>query len=421
MDANFNKVNWAKDATIYEVNIRQYTPEGTFVAFQKHLPRLKEMGVDILWFMPITSISEKVRKGSLGSYYACSSYTKVNPEFGTILDFTNLVEQAHLLGMKVIIDWVSNHTGRGHEWMELHPDWFARNAQGEFTERNGWDDVVDLNFNNSEMRNALIGAMQYWVRDIKIDGFRCDMAHLVPLDFWKDARKAVDTIKPIYWLAECEEVKYHEVFDTSYAWSLMHVSEKLAKGEVKMNEVYNVLHGYSQYPAGATKLLFTANHDENSWNGTEYEKYGAAAKAWAIFTQTWKGIPLIYSGQELPNLKRLKFFDKDQIDWVEQPALHDFYKTLSTLRKTHAAIINGDTINLPVDTDGVMAYLRQDEQSTVFVLLNLSNQHHKVQIAHEKLKGDFKNVFSGLSFNFNHTVPFELLPGDYFVYLKEAI
>ena len=419
MDANFKMVNWAKDATIYEVNVRQYTPEGTFSAFQKHLPRLKEMGVDILWFMPITSISEKVRKGSLGSYYACSSYTKVNPEFGTILDFTNLVEQAHLLGMKVIIDWVCNHTGRGHEWMELHPEWFARNAQGEFTERNGWDDVVDLNFNNAEMRNALIGAMQYWVRDIKIDGFRCDMAHLVPLDFWRDARKAVDNIKLSYWLAECEEVKYHEVFDTSYAWALMHVSEKIAKGELNINEVYNVLHGYSQYPTNATKLLFTANHDENSWNGTEYEKYGAAAKAWAVFTQTWKGIPLIYSGQELPNLKRLKFFDKDQIDWVAQPALHDFYKTLSTLRKTHAAIISGDSFNLPVDTDGVMAYIRQDAASTVFVLLNLSNKHHKVHIAHEKLNGSFHNVFSGLTFSFNNSTSFELLPGDYFVYVKE--
>ena len=418
MDSNFTTVEWAKDATIYEVNVRQYTPEGTFIAFQKHLPRLKGMGVDILWFMPITTISEKLRKGSLGSYYACSSYTKINPEFGTANDFTNLVTEAHTLGMKVIIDWVANHTGRGHEWMELHPEWFSRNEKGEFTERNGWEDVVDLNFSNADMRNALIGAMQYWVRDFKIDGFRCDMAHLVPLDFWKDARKAVEILKPLYWLAECEDVNYHQVFDTSYAWSLMHVSEKLAKGEVGMNEVYNVLHGYSQYPAGATKLLFTANHDENSWNGTEYEKYGAAAKAWAVFTQTWKGIPLIYSGQELPNHKRLPFFDKDQIEWTPAPALHEFYKTLSTLRKTHTAIISGETINLPVQTDGVMAYLRQDAASTVFVLLNLSNQHHKVEIAHEKLNGEFKNVFSGLSFNFNHTVPFELLPGDFFVYVK---
>lgn len=418
MDANFNTVNWAKDATIYEVNIRQYTPEGSFKAFQTHLPRLKEMGVRILWLMPITPISEKIKKGSLGSYYACSSYTKINPEFGTAQDFAHLVEAAHALGLKVIIDWVANHTGRGHEWMELHPEWFTRNDKGEFTERNGWEDVVDLNYGNADMRNALIGAMQFWVRDFKIDGFRCDMAHLVPLDFWIEARKAVEAIKPLYWLAECEEVSYHRVFDTSYAWALMHASEKLAKGEVGIHEVYNVLHTYSQYPAGATKLLFTSNHDENSWNGTEYEKYGAAAKAWAVFTHTWKGIPLIYSGQELPNHKRLQFFDKDQIEWTEKPDLHDFYTTLNQLRNTHTAITSGDTFNLPVQTDGVMAYLRQDAASTVFVLLNLSNKHHRVEIAHEKLNGVFQNVFSGLSFSFNHSVPFELLPGDYFVYVK---
>ena len=420
MDANFSTVDWAKGATIYEVNIRQYTPEGSFSAFQKHLPRLKDMGVDILWFMPITPISEKVKKGSLGSYYACSSYTKINPEFGTASDFMNLVNAAHALGMKVIIDWVANHTGRSHEWMETHPDWFSRDDKGAFTERNGWDDVVDLNYNSTAMRNALIGAMQYWVSDFKIDGFRCDMAHLVPLDFWIEARKAVETIRPLYWLAECEEVAYHRVFDTSYAWSLMLASEKLAKMEVGIHEVYNVLHAYAQYPQNASKLLFTSNHDENSWNGTEYEKYGAAAKPWAVFTQTWKGMPLIYSGQEQPNYKRLHFFDKDLIDWTPQPALHDFYKTLYAFRKSHTAIISGDTFNLPIDADGVMAYLRYDASSTILVVLNLSKQHHRIHLAHEKLSGQFQNVFSGFQFKFNYDVPFELLPGDFFVYVKEA-
>ncbi len=419
MDANFTTVDWAKEATIYEVNIRQYTEEGNFSAFQKHLPRLKEMGVDILWLMPITPISDKGMKGSLGSYYACSSYTKINPEFGTEADFLNLVNAAHAMGMKVIIDWVANHTGCKHEWMDAHPDWFARNAAGEFIERNGWDDVVDLNYSNGEMRNALIGAMQYWVRDFKIDGFRCDMAHLVPLDFWIDARKAAETIRPLYWLAECEEVEYHRVFDTTYAWALMHASEKLAKHEIGMHEVYNVLHNYSQYPQGATKLLFTSNHDENSWNGTEYEKFGVAAKAWAVFTQTWKGIPLIYSGQELPNLKRLAFFDKDQIDWTPQPALHDFFKTLSSFRKTHAAITTGATFNLPVSAEGVMAYVRSDAQSTILVVLNLSSHHHRIHLAHEQLKGNFKNLFSGFSYPFNNDVPFELMPGEFFVYVKE--
>jgi len=417
MDSNFTTMQWAKDATIYEVNIRQYTPEGTFAAFQKHLPRLADMGVTILWLMPITPISDKVKKGSLGSYYACSSYTKINPEFGNENDFLNLVNAAHDLGLKVIIDWVANHTGRKHEWMDLHPEWFSRNEAGEYTERNGWDDVVDLNYNNAEMRKALIGAMQYWVRDFKIDGFRCDMAHLVPLDFWVDARKATETIKPLYFLAECEDVNYHRVFDTSYAWALMHSSEKLAKQEAGVHDIYNVLHDYAQYPEGASKLLFTSNHDENSWNGTEYEKYGSAAKAWAVFTQTWKGIPLIYSGQELPNKKRLLFFDKDLIDWEgAQPALHDFYKTLSTLRKSHSAIITGDTFNLPTDANGVMAYMRHDAKSTVLVVLNLSLDHHKIKISHEKLRGKFLNVFSGFTYTIENEVSFELMAGDYFVY-----
>ncbi len=419
MALNFTTVNWANNATIYEVNIRQYTPEGTFAAFQKHLPRLSEMGVRILWFMPITPISEKVKKGSLGSYYACSSYTKINPEFGTEIDFLNLVNQAHELGMKIIIDWVANHTGRQHEWMELHPNWFSQNENGAFTERNGWDDVVDLNYSNNEMRNALIGAMQYWVRDFKIDGFRCDMAHLVPLDFWIDARKAVETIRPLYWLAECEDVNYHQVFDTSYGWALMHISEKLAKQEVSVNEVYNVLHGYAQYPQGATKLLFTSNHDENSWNGTEYEKYQLAAKAWAVFTFTWKGIPLIYSGQELPNKKRLAFFDKDVIDWTFPTALHHFYKTLIQLKTTNSALINGDTFNLPIQVNGVMSFLRYDAENTVLVVLNLSANHHHVEVSHEKLVGAFRNVFSGFDYVFSNNNSFELMAGDYFIYIKQ--
>jgi glycosidase len=423
MDANFTTVAWAQNATIYEVNIRQYTPEGNFKAFQNHLPRLKDMGVDILWLMPITPISEKLKKGTLGSYYACSSYTKINTEFGTETDFLNLVNAAHDLGMKVIIDWVANHTGCKHDWMDNHPEWFTRNEAGVFTERNGWDDVVDLNYDNHEMRAALIAAMQYWVSNFKIDGFRCDMAHLVPLDFWIQARTALEKVKLLYWLAECEEVNYHQVFDTSYAWAFMHASEKLAKQQIGVNEVYNVLHGYAQYPKGASKLLFTSNHDENSWNGTEYEKYGVAAKAWAVFTQTWKGVPLIYSGQELPNKKRLAFFDKDQIEWAgwsdtNGVALHSFYKTLNEFRKSHTAITKGETFNLPVTENGVMAYLRYDEVSVVLVVLNLSAQHHRIQLSHEKLIGNFTNVFSGFSFPFANNVPFELMPGDYFVYVK---
>jgi glycosidase len=417
MDASFKTVDWLKDKTIYEVNIRQYTESGSFKAFESHIPRLKEMGVEILWLMPITPISEKARKGSIGSYYACSSYTKINPEFGNEQDFLSLIHLAHKHEMKVIIDWVANHTGRQHEWMETNPDWFSRDEEGNFTERNGWEDVVDLNFENHDMRAALIGAMQYWVRTFNIDGFRCDMAHLVPLAFWSSARKACETIKPLFWLAECEDIEYHSVFDASYAWSWMHETEKLAKGQSGVNEIYNLLHDYAQYPKSAYKLFFTSNHDENTWNGTEYEKYGIAAKAWAVFTFMWKGIPLIYSGQEQPNHKRLAFFDKDNIEWTNTPQLTSFYKTLIQLRKQYSCLVEGDSFNLPTQSNEVMAFLRYDHQ-IILVVLNFSHQIQKIELEHEFLKGQFLNAFSGLSFAFNKQVSFELMPGDYFVYIK---
>ena len=425
MDASFKTVEWMKDKTIYEVNLRQYTEAGTFKAFESHIPRLKEMGVEVLWLMPVTPISEKGRKGSLGSYYACSSYTKLNAEFGNEQDFISLIQLAHKHEMKVIIDWVANHTGREHEWMDQHPNWFSQDIDGNFTERNGWEDVVDLNFESQDMRAALIGAMQYWVRTFNIDGFRCDMAHLVPLDFWYSARKACETIKPLFWLAECEDIAYHSVFDASYAWSWMHETTKVVKEESGVNEIYNILHDYAQYPKGAYKLFFTSNHDENTWNGTEYEKYGIAAKAWAVFTFMWKGIPLLYSGQELPNHKRLAFFDKDPIDWTNAPLLASFYKTLIQLRKQYTCIVDGDSFNLPTSSNQVMAFLRYDQQpeknaekQIILVVLNFSHQIQKVELAHDYLQGQFTNAFSGLSFNFNKQESFELMPGDYLVYLK---
>ena len=418
MAIHFSTVDWAKDANIYEVNIRQYTPEGTFVAFAKHLPRLKEMGVEILWLMPVSPISCEVRQGTLGSYYACSSYTEINPEYGSLKDFKSLMREAHQLGFKIIIDWVANHTGWDHHWTKEHPDWYMKDAEGNFTEENGWHDVIDLNYGVKEMRLAMIDAMKYWIKECDIDGFRCDMAHLVPLDFWKEARTACEEIKKIFWLAECEVVEYHAVFDVSYAWAWMHATEKFVKGNASLNDVRNVLHDYSQYPQGAQKLFFTSNHDENSWNGTEYEKYGDAAKAFAVFTSVWNGLPLIYSGQELPNYKRLKFFDKDQIEWNANIALHNFYKTLLTLHKNRA-VAEGETFILPTDNNNLMAFIRKKENDVVLVLLNLSAEEKiHITVEHEWLNGSFQNVFSGLIFSFKQKESFELMGNDYLVYKK---
>lgn len=419
MDTNFSTVAWAKGSNIYEVNIRQYTNEGTFAAFGKHLPRLKEMGVEILWFMPITPISKKVRQGTLGSYYACSSYVEINPEFGSLSDFKKLVNDAHALGFKLIIDWVANHTGWDHHWTHEHPGWYLRDANDNFTEKNGWHDVIDLDFDKKDMRTGLIDAMKYWVTECDIDGFRCDMAHLVPLDFWKDARTACATLKPLFWLAECETVNYHDVFDASYAWWWMHETNDSVKGSSSLSKVREVLHSYTQYPAGAIKLFFTSNHDENSWNGTEYEKYGDAARAWAVFTCTWQGMPLIYSGQESPNTKRLKFFDKDLLEWKEPLQLHEFYQTLLHLRK-NSAVAEGETCILPTEHDDqLMAFLRRKDADIVLVLLNLS-KHDKltVTVDHAWLTGRFRNVFSGLQFEFDGNECFEIQANEYIVYEK---
>jgi glycosidase len=418
MAIEFPLVSWARNTNIYEVNIRQYTPEGSFAAFAKHLPRLKSMGVEILWLMPITPISEAVRQGSLGSYYACSSYTAINPEYGDLDDFKQLVKAIHAQGMYVIIDWVANHTGWDHHWTKEHPDWYVLDAEGNFTEKNGWHDVIDLNYSNKDMRAAMIEAMQFWVKETSIDGFRCDMAHLVPLDFWKEARKACDAIKHLFWLAECEVTDYHQVFDLSYAWHWMHTTEKYAKGEVDVQSIQQVLHSYSQYPAGTHKLFFTSNHDENSWNGTEYEKYGPAALPWSVFTATWKGVPLIYGGQELPNHKRLAFFDKDLIEWNDRPALKDWYCRLLDLRK-EAGLQEAETFVLPVSHPHVLAYLRRNKGKVVLVLLNLSSESRlHLSVSHEWVRGNFRSWSSGLQYAFKTENLFELQAYEAIVYVS---
>ena len=413
-------VPWAIGANVYEVNIRQYTPEGTFQAFSKHLPRLKEMGVVILWLMPITPISQLHRLGTLGSYYACSSYVQINEEFGTLKDFKQLVHQAHALDMKLIIDWVANHTGWDHEWTIPHADWYVKDAAGNFTEKNGWKDVIDLDFSKTEMREAMKAAMMFWVQEAGIDGFRCDMAHLVPLDFWKEAREFCETNKPLYWLAECDQSDYHAVFNTSYAWSWMHATEKFHKGEGSLQDVRQVLHSYTQYPAGANKLFFTSNHDENSWNGTEYEKYGNAALAWAVFSCTWLGMPMLYSGQEGALKKRLEFFNKDVIEWTATQPLAEFYQRLFQLRASNAAIREGELFILPSQHDDkVLLFFRRYHEQVVLILLNVSSESRvQVTVEHPWLPGKYRQLFSQLVYDFGVKENFELQSGEYLVFEK---
>lgn len=423
MNTTASLTEWKKNTTIYEVNLRQYTVEGTFNAFLKELPRLKDMGIETLWFMPITPIAQKLKKGELGSYYAAADYTSINPEFGTLEDFKNLVKAAHKQHFKVIIDWVANHTGWDHVWTAEHPEYFKKDAEtNDFKRASGMDDIIELDYDKPELRKAMIDAMRFWITETDIDGFRCDLAFWVVLDFWIEAKKALENTKDLFWLGELdplEHPEYMQVFDAAYAWTWMHRTEAFYKEHRPLEVLIEVLHCYQQVPP--MQAWFTSNHDENSWNGTEYEKYGQAAKALAVHSCTWPGLPLIYSGQEMPNLKRLAFFEKDAIEWTDHYELHQFYKTLLTLHKQHPAL-SGNISEAPVNylrtttSAHVLAYIRRNGQNEVVVFLNLSyNDVHPI-INDERLHGNFRNIFDHSITNFDNQKSLYLKAWDYMVY-----
>jgi len=414
---------WSYSANIYEVNVRQYTMEGTFNAFSKHLPRLKDMGVQVLWFMPVLPISEKGRLGTLGSYYAAKNYEEINTEFGTADDFKSLIKEAHDMGFKVLMDFVANHAGNDHAWIQEHPDFFVKEENGDFFHPHGWSDVSQINYEVPEVWKDMTKVLKFWIKEYDVDGFRCDMAHLVPLEFWKYAKKKTSKLKDdLFWLGECQVPEYHEVFDATYTWKWMHASEQFCHHQMNLHSLLTVLYkSMTEFPCTAMRVYFTSNHDENSWNGTEYEKYGDAAKLMAVFSCTWDGIPLIYSGQELPNKKRLKFFEKDQIDWTGKFQLHDFYKTLLTLKATNKALRAGDPevltqiISHPED-ERVFAYLRKYKSSQVFVILNFSDQGLNFQV--KNVQGLFRNLFWNDDVDFEQKPLVWLHPWDYLVFEK---
>ena len=411
-DSLFSSPSFLKKSNIYEVNIRQYTAEGTFNAFASHLPRLKDMGVEILWFMPIHPIGNIKRKGILGSYYSIKDHKGVNPEFGSEDDFRNLIKIVHNSGMKIILDWVANHTAWDHVWTKSNPEYFVHDEAGNFKSPYDWDDVIQINHADENEQAAMTDAMGYWVTDFYIDGFRADLAHLTPLKFWKDARSKLTPLKnDLIWLAETEEPSYHEAFDISYTWKWMHATEKYIKKEITLKNCLNVLNEYkNDFPVNALRLFFTSNHDENSWNGTEYEKYGSLAKALAVFSCTYPGVPLVYSGQELPNNKRLKFFEKDTIEWGESFQLHDFYKTLFALRKRNKAVsasTDVTIISVAESLKNVLVYNLTKDEDQVYVFLNFSTGSISSDIHLNNSTGKYKNIFTEEFFELNNTFKFE--------------
>jgi alpha-amylase len=422
----YKRAGWISQTNIYEVNIRQYTAEGSFNAFAKALPRLKDMGVEVLWFMPIHPIGKINRKGTLGSYYSISDFKAVNPEFGTAADFKNLVNQVHDSGMKIIMDWVANHAAWDHVWTKDHPEYFVRNEAGNFLAPYDWTDVIQIDHTNMAEQDAMIDAMKYWVTDFDIDGFRADLAHLTPLEFWKKARTAIEPLKKdLFWLAESEEINYHEIFDATFTWEWMHRTENFYKGNADLNSLYEVLAKYETvFPASAHRMYFTSNHDENTWNGTALEKYGNMLKALTVFNCTWNGIPLIYSGEEMPNQKRLPFFEKDSIEWTGEYAYHNFYKTLLILRKNSEALRSADgaVTTFHIITEGnqyIMAYLRKTDNCEVLVFLNLSHEAAGFIIHDRLVHGFYINVFDKTESCLIPGTFLKMQPWDYLVFEKK--
>lgn len=369
------------NSVVYEMNIRQYTPEGTFAAAQEHLPRLKELGVDIVWLMPIYPIGVKERKGTLGSYYAISDYCATNPEFGSLEDFDNFVKEAHKLDLRVVLDWVANHTSPDAKWINECPaDWYVRDSLGNTVVNYDWYDIAELNYDNRAVWDEMKKSMHFWM-ERGIDGFRCDMACEVPLEFWQETIAELRAKYPgIYMLAEGEEPKLHSQcdFNSSYAWELHHLMNAIARGEKGVSDLLAYIEKDSQrHPENAFRLMFTSNHDENSWAGTEFERMGDAAKVMAVLTFTLPNSqPLIYTGQEMGWNKRFEFFEKDHIPAWEENEYGEFYKWLIDIKHNNPALAAGDNggeFNVISSDDNTLIFTRTLPDNEVKVTAQLTS------------------------------------------------
>ena len=371
------------------------------------------MGVEILWMMPIHPIGIINRKGTLGSYYSVKDFCDINPEYGTKQDFKILVEAVHTIGMKIMIDWVANDAAWDNNWTVDNPDFFVRDETGSFVSPYDWSDVIQINHSNDDQQAGMINAMQYWVLEFDIDGFRADLAHLTPLSFWRNARTVIDKMKPgLVWLAETEEPAYYDAFDINYAWKWMHLSESFFKTGMNVTAVTAFLEKQRlELPQHAFQLYFTTNHDENSWNGTEYEKYGIYTKALTVFSFTYPGsVPLIYSGQELPNLKRLEFFEKDPIAWTDTIKFHSFYKILAAFHKNN--FDDGDFRFLSAG-ENILAYSYRNSSRGMLVFLNLGKERATTDFINTGINASYTNIFTGELLIVSENISVEMEAGGY--------
>ncbi len=417
---------WSKHAAIYQINTRQFTSEGTFLAAEAHLPRLKALGVTLLWLMPIHAIGSQHRKGTLGSPYAVKDYYSVNPEFGSLEDLKHFVDAAHQHGMYVILDWIANHTAWDNHLATEHPEWYARDWKGDFRPTPWWDwqDIIDLDYSQPALRKYMTDAMKYWVAEADIDGYRCDVAGFVPTDFWNNVRKELDAIKPVFMLAEWEARDLHaEAFDMTYAWSWYDAVHQLALGLRDTSSLY-VYYSWNEksFPPNCMRMTFVSNHDKNAWEGTEFEQFGAGLEPAIVLSVVGEGLPLIYNGQEAGNPKRLEFFERDPIEWREH-ALGELYRKLLALKRANTALWNaawGATmINVPNSAAAhVLSFVRQNERDKVFAVLNFSGRPHTVTFEQTLFQGLYTDYFAERSVELLGPTQLALEPWGYRVFVR---
>ena len=417
---------WSKNATVYQLNTRQFSAEGTFRAAQKELPRIKALGADIVWLMPIHPIGEENRKGTLGSPYSVRDYYGVNPEFGTLDDLKAFVDAAHALDMYVILDWVANHTAWDNPLRTEHPDWYERDWNGDFRPTPWWDwsDIIDLDYSKPEVREYMTEAMKYWVRDVGIDGYRCDVAGFVPVQFWNNVRKELDAIKPVFMLAEWESRDLHaEAFDMTYAWSWYQAVHEIVNGHAALSKLF-VYYSWreSSYPKEAYRLTGVSNHDANAWEATQFEAFGDALDAVIVLSVVGDGLPMIYNGQEAGNPKRLEFFETDPIEWRPHP-IGDLYRKLFALKHENTALWNGQWGATMIRVwnsrpDDVLSFVRENDEDKVFAVINFTAEPQSVTFSDSPFAGRYTDYFSGSAVDIDAKTTVDLEPWGYRVYIR---
>ncbi|MEM1041367.1 MAG: alpha-amylase family glycosyl hydrolase [Bacteroidota bacterium] len=321
---------------IYEVFVRSFTPEGTFRAMIPRLDGLKQLGVDVLWLMPIHPVGEERKKGTLGSPYAIRDYKAVNPRFGTMDDFRALVDAVHARDMRIIIDLVANHTAWDHAWVAEHPEWYTHDASGAIIHpaNTDWTDVADLNYDDPGVRTAMREAMRFWVEEVGIDGYRCDVADLVPMDFWREAIAELESVKPVLMLAEGSDPELHDAgFDLNYAWDTYAAMKAIWRG-APADTLFTVLEAERERYGASARMRFTTNHDETAWDDTPLALFGGTegAQAAAVVAATLPGAFLVYNGQEVGDPQRIPLFEKTTVAWGTDPAMRAFYADLLAQR-----------------------------------------------------------------------------------------